>query len=281
MSSESLWLAKEREKAMAFIRVDHIIVAVLDREVAARDYAALGFRSIVGGTHMDGHTHNCLVPLADGAYIELVSPIDVNEIRVRHEDHNQNWLYCFNAGEGFAGYALGVPDIEPTVQRLKHCGYPFNGPQQGGRVLPDGTQTLGIGVTIAGQGYPAILSDLTPREWRIPTTPENSTHANGVTGVEHVFASVLDVDEATRRYEALTGLKAQPGTPFPGARTADFQVDGSRITIAEPVNKNSALYEDLRLRGEVPFLVRLRTTDESKTGFLDLLTAHRARFELS
>jgi catechol 2,3-dioxygenase-like lactoylglutathione lyase family enzyme len=265
---------------MAFIRVDHVIVAVLDREVAARDYSTLGFQTLVGGTHPDGHTHNCLVPLADGTYIELVSPTDVDEIRVKHEDHNQHWLYCFNAGEGFAGYALGVPDVEPTVQRLKNAGYRLNGPRRGGRVLPGGTQTLCAGISIAGQRYPAILSDITPREWRIPTTPENSTHANGATGVEHVFASVRNLEEATRRYEALTGLKAQPGTPFAGARTAGFQVDGSRITIAEPVTKNSALYEDLCLRGEVPFLIRLRTTDKSKTGMLDLLTAHHARFQL-
>ena len=57
---------------MALIRIDHVIVAVLDCEAAARDYDALGFRSLAGGKHQDGHTQNCLVPLADGAYIELV-----------------------------------------------------------------------------------------------------------------------------------------------------------------------------------------------------------------
>jgi len=265
---------------MTSIRIDHVIVAVLDREVAARDYGALGFQSLIGGTHPGGHTHNCLIPLADGAYIELVSPTDVNQIRVKHEDCEEHWLYCFNAGEGFAGYALGVPDIEPTIDGLKKAGYLVDGPRRGGRVLPDGTQTISTGVAIAGQHYPAVVSDITPRQWRIPTTPENSTHANGVTGIEHLFASVHNLDEAAQRYAALTGLKPQQGTPLTGARTADFQIESSRITIAEPVMSDSALYEDLSLRGEVPFLIRLRTTDKSRIGMLDLLTAHQARFEL-
>ena len=120
----------------------------LDRDVAARDYNALGFKTIVGGTHPDGHTHNCLVPLAQGPYIELVSPTDVSEIRVRHEDHNRHWLYCFNAGQGFAGYALAVPDIDPVVERLKAEHFDLNGPRMGGRDLPDGRKARGRGVNI-------------------------------------------------------------------------------------------------------------------------------------
>lgn len=262
------------------IRVDHIIVAVLDRDVAARDYNELGFKTIVGGTHPDGHTHNCLVPLAQGPYIELVAPTDVDEIRVRHEDHNLHWLYCFNAGQGFAGYALNTPDIEPVVERLQAAQYSINGPRRGGRILPDGTQTLGSAVNITTPRYPAVSSDITPREWRIPTTPENSTHDNGVTGVAHVIAMVHDVEDGVSRYQALTGIQAERGTPISGARTADFLVDNARLTIAEPTDPDSAMYEDLQLRGEVPFLVRLHTTNPARRGLLDRTLTHHARFEL-
>lgn len=266
---------------MAFIRVDHVIVAVLDCELAARDYGALGFRSLVGGMHQDGYTRNCLIPLADGAYIELVSPTDLKEICVKHEDHGEDWLYCFNAGEGFAGFALNVPDIESAVQRIKNAGYRLNGPQVGVRVLPDGRQTRCSGVSIEGHRYPAIVSDITPREWRIPATQENTAHANGATGIKHIFTSTFKLAEAARRYEALSGLSALQGTPFACARTVDFLVGASRITIAEPTTRDSALYEDLCLRGEVPFLVLVQTADGPKAGLLDLMTAHRARLELT
>ncbi len=262
------------------IRVDHIIVAVLDRDVAAGDFNALGFKTIVGGTHPDGHTHNCLVPLAQGPYIELVSPTDVSEIRVRHEDHNRHWLYCFNAGQGFAGYALGASDIDPVVERLRATHYALNGPRVAGRDLPDGRKARGSGINIVSPRYPAVTSDETPREWRIPTTPENSNHENGVTGVEQVIAMVKNLEDGISRYAALTGVPVEQGTPISGARTADFIVENSRLTIAEPTDPNSAMYEDLQLRGEVPFLVRLKTTKPEKRGLLDRTLAHHARFEL-
>ncbi len=262
------------------IRVDHIIVAVLDRDIAARDYNALGFQTIIGGTHPDGHTHNRLVPLAQGPYIELVSPTDVSEIRERHEDHNRHWLYCFNAGQGFAGYALAAPNIDPVVERLKAGNYDLNGPRMGGRDLPDGRKARGRGINITRPRYPAVTSDETPREWRIPTTPENSTHDNGVTGVVQVIAMVNNLEDGIARYTALTGVEAERGSTVSGARTADFIVENSRLTIAEPTDTDSALYEDLQLRGEVPFLVRLHTTKPEKRGLLNRTLAHHARFEL-
>jgi hypothetical protein len=262
------------------ILVDHIIVAVLDRDVAARDYNTLGFKTIVGGTHPDGHTHNCLVPLAQGPYIELVSPTDVSEIRVRHEDHNRHWLYCFNAGQGFAGYALAAPNIDPVVERLKAGNYELNGPRVGGRDLPDGRKARGRGINIKTPRYPAVTSDETPREWRIPTTPENSTHENGVTGVEHVIAMVKNLEDGVARYEAITGAVVERGEPISGARTANFRVDNALLTIAEPTDTDSAMYEDLQLRGEVPFLVRLKTTKPEKRGLLNRTLTHHARFEL-
>jgi len=260
--------------------VDHVIVATMDCDSAARDYSDLGFSVIVGGTHLDGHTHNRLIPLADGSYIELVAPTDVRDIRVRHRNNHLHWLHCFNAGEGFAGYALRAPDLEVTLQRIRRSGYTLDGPREGARTLPDGRQARSLGANIEGHEYPAVVSDITPRDWRIPMTSASASHANGVTTIAHIFAAVQKLDEAVPRHEALMGVAAQIGTPFGKARTADFLLAGTRITIAEPVDRDSSLHEDLCLRGEVPFLVVLRTADAKRRGQLDLLSAHRARFRL-
>jgi hypothetical protein len=266
---------------MSPVYVDHIILAVLDRDVAANDFRALGFTVIPGGTHTDGHTHNNLVPLRDGPYLELVAPTDVREIRVKHENHGQHWLYCFNAGEGFAGYAFRTDDLYPVLVRLQEGGYPLHPRKEGGgRRQPDGRVTQTRGASILDKRYPAMVSDVTPRDWRIQITPETSTHANGATGVAQVIAMVHDLDEGTRRHTALLGVEPQPGSPVEGARTCDFHVDGSIITIAEPTDTSSAMYEDLQRRGEVPFLVRLHTSDRSKAGRLDFAGAHWTRFEL-
>jgi hypothetical protein len=260
--------------------VDHIILAVLDRDVAAEDFRSLGFNVITGGTHTDGHSHNNLVPLRDGPYIELVAPTDVTEIRVKHEDKGQHWLYVFNAGEGFAGYAFLTNQFDAAVQRLRAGDYPVNGPRAGGRRQPDGRETVSQGASVLDNRYPSVVADVTPRDWRIQITPETSTHSNGVTGVAQVIATVRNLEEATRRYQAILGAEPQAGSPVSGARTCDFQIEDSVITIAEPTDATSAIYEDLARRGEVPFLIRLRTSDKSKAGRLDFRLSHWARFEL-
>jgi hypothetical protein len=262
------------------MRVDHIIFAVNDREEAGRDFETLGFKSIIGGTHGDGHTHNKLLVLADGVYLELVAPTDKAYLNEKHEDNGQHWLYVFNAGEGYAGYALLTESVDAVEARLRQRGYPINEKRGSGRTLPDGRQLKGKGVTILGKRYPAVVEDVTPRVWRAPSEHGETEHPNGVTGVESVVALVRDIEEGARRYEDLLGIAPQSGSPVPGANTADFQIDGARITIAAPADTHSAVYEEVTRRGEVPFLIRLRTTQKNRTGLLPLNTTRHARIEL-
>lgn len=262
------------------MRLDHIIFAVKDREAAGRDFATLGFRSVIGGTHSDGHTHNNLVVLADGVYLELCAPTDKAYLNQKHEDNGQHWLYVFNAGEGYAGYALLSDDVKAVEERLRGRGYPINDKKGSGRTLPDGRQLEGKGVTILGKRYPAIVQDITPRVWRAPSENGETNHPNGVTGVESVVALVHNLEEGAHRYEDILGIAAQPGSPVEGANTADFQIDGARITIAAPANTHSAVYEEVTKRGEVPYLIRLNTTQKQRVGLLDLTTTHFARIEL-
>jgi catechol 2,3-dioxygenase-like lactoylglutathione lyase family enzyme len=51
--------------------IDHVVVLVRDLEGASGDYRRLGFRVVPGGRHATG-THNALVGLADGTYLELL-----------------------------------------------------------------------------------------------------------------------------------------------------------------------------------------------------------------
>lgn len=262
------------------MRIDHIIFAVADREAAAQDFATLGFKSVIGGTHADGHTHNKLVVLADGVYLELCAPTNKEDLKVQHEDNGQNWLYVYNAGEGYAGYAIITDDIEPVEQRLLARGYPLNNRKGSGRILPDGRELKGKSATILGKRYPAIVQDISPRVWRAPSENGETEHANGVTGVSSLVALVRDIEEGARRYEDLLGIAPQPGSYVEGANTADFHVDGALITIASPADTHSTVYQEVTKRGEVPYLVRLNTTHKHRLGLLDVNTTHLARIEL-
>ncbi len=55
------------------IGIDHIVILVPDLEQAERDYTARGFTVTPGGEHAGGLTHNALIALADGSYLELIA----------------------------------------------------------------------------------------------------------------------------------------------------------------------------------------------------------------
>jgi hypothetical protein len=262
------------------LTVDHIIVGVEDRDEAAADFRALGFTVFEGGVHPDGHTHNNLIALRDTVYIELVAPTDKDFLKVKHEDHGRHWLFIYNNGMGFVGYALATDDLEATMKRIEDRGYGINGPHQGGRVTPDGRESVGQGISPAVTRYPAVTMDITPRDWRLPVTEERLSHDNGVTGVAGVVAMIADFDEGVRRYSAMLGLDPMPGSPVAGARTADFHTRDWVITVAAPVDKSSEIAQELEQRGEVPFLVRLRTSKPEYVGPLEVTRTHQARFEI-
>ena len=59
-----------------------------------------------------------------------------------------------------------------------------------------------------------------------------------------------------------------------------FALDGHAITLVRPVIHGTPLADHLAKFGEVPYLLRLRTTKTELVGLLDLGMAHGARLEL-
>ena len=55
------------------MKIDHVVILVQDLAQAMGDYAACGYTVTPGGEHIAGETHNALVCLADGAYLELIA----------------------------------------------------------------------------------------------------------------------------------------------------------------------------------------------------------------
>ena len=56
--------------------VDHILIVVEDLGIATEIYQKMGFQVLPGGEHPKMGTHNALVPLADGTYLELIGFFD-------------------------------------------------------------------------------------------------------------------------------------------------------------------------------------------------------------
>jgi catechol 2,3-dioxygenase-like lactoylglutathione lyase family enzyme len=186
-------------------RLDHLVILVRDLELASADYERLGFAVTPGGEHADGLTRNALVPFQDGTYLELVSFLDP-------EDPTDNvWRWRrFYPREGLIDYCAASDDLEADVKRLVSLGFGVEGPEDGGRRLPDGTNIRWRSARIRQEGriFPFLIEDLTPRELRVPGGPE-TRHPNGAIGVSSLEISAPDVDSAANALAALAD-KAPP-----------------------------------------------------------------------
>lgn len=182
-------------------RLDHLVVLVRDLDGAVRDYGDLGFAVTPGGEHADGLTRNALVPFDDGTYLELVSFLDPEGT----EDNVWGWRSFLPSG-GLVDYCAVSDDLASDARGLGGRGFAVEGPGEGGRRLPDGTEIRWRVARIRQDGrlLPFLIEDLTPRNLRVPGG-EAARHPNGATGISRLEVAAPDVGEAAGLFAAMTG----------------------------------------------------------------------------
>jgi hypothetical protein len=173
-------------------RLDHLVILVSDLDLAAADYVSLGFAVTPGGEHADGLTRNALIPFGDGSYFELVSFLNPED----PTDNVWGWR-GFLPHEGLIDYCVASDDLGSDVRRLRSLGFGVDGPDDGGRRLPDGVKIRWRSARMRQEGrlLPFLIEDLTPRELRVPGGPA-AEHPNGATGIARLEISAPDVEEA-------------------------------------------------------------------------------------
>lgn len=258
------------------LSLDHIVIAVGDLDRAFADYAALGFTVIRGGEHANGITHNVLVVLEDGAYLELIA--------WKRPDPGMRWSDVYQrSGEGFVDYALLPRPIEQVVADAQARGLDISPPEAGGRNRPDGERLEWKTARSPKSDVPFLCGDVTPRRLRVQEG-EVRRHPNGVSGVAGLTVAVLDLSTSLARNAALLGSVPEAGIHDAvigdaPARAAMLAL-GNRtsVTLAEPVGAEGELAAALTARGEGPFAVRFR--GPAGHGPLDPGLSHGARLSV-
>ena len=117
------------------MRLDHLSYACATNEVAdviQRIGSDLGGTFIDGGRHPSFGTRNFILPLAGGAYVEVVSALD--HPAAQKAPFGQAVHQRAETGGGWLSWVLSVTDIAPVEQRL---GRPA---ARGHRIRPDGVE---------------------------------------------------------------------------------------------------------------------------------------------
>ncbi|HLV37631.1 MAG TPA: VOC family protein [Spirillospora sp.] len=259
---------------------DHAIIAVSNLDAATADFRALGFSVFYGGQHADGKTHNALIVFGDGGYLELLAPTNMNFMTVMDTVDLSSFLDFVAKGDGWAGYALRVDDIEAAAAGMRARNLILSGPAANGRKRPDGTQIAWRTFSVDNSRSPFFIADDTPRVRRVPDDADKISHANGVTGVESLVVAVQKLDRGIAHYRAMLAAEPEPGPDIAGAETARFTFGAFGLVLAAPDTFDSPLYPHLKQRGEVPYEIRLRTNQPARAGLLDEQRAHSARIML-
>lgn len=269
---------------------DHAMVWVNDLPSATRDYAALGFTVTQGGELGNGWLHNAAIAFPDWSYLELIGfrrrwvlPAlrilkragVLSLIFSRRPLIERRALLKAAAGKGLTDFALLSRSMQDDIEAARRRRLAIEGPVPYSLVRPDGQQVSWVQGVPHTPDIPFLVEYVTPRSVR-------EHHPNGVEGVAGVTVAVADLDASVARYKALLGLEPSEGSasPLPEARTVDFELNSTTITLATPDSKTSPLRGHLARRGEGIYTLRLRTPKSASAGMLDPARTHGARLEL-
>ncbi len=153
------------------IRVDHIMLGAGDLERAINEFeTATGVRPEYGGKHPTG-THNALVSLGNGTYLELIAPqVDAKPTTFTNELAKLGRLTPI-------GWAVSAAEAHGLRQRLVNAGFAVTSPEPGSRIKPSGAtlrwQTFGLNDEL--QGAPFFIA------WAPESPHPSSTSPGGCT----------------------------------------------------------------------------------------------------
>lgn len=202
--------------------LDHLVILVKNLGQATLGYERLGFVVTPGGEHADGLTRNALIPFHDGSYLEIVAFLDPDDPR----DNVWGWRR-FAATGGIVDHCLTSTDLAADVGRMRGNGLQVEGPDDGGRRLPDGEEIRWRSASVEqeGRALPFLIEDVTPRSRRVPAGTA-ADHPNGATGISALEISAPEPEEAARAYAAMVGN--------PEARERRMvRLGGCEVTFAE------------------------------------------------
>ena len=244
--------------------IDHIVIVVNDLPQAAEDYERLGFTVVPGGKHPVG-SHNVLISLADGSYIEIIA--------FYRDASNHRWWEPLRKGERLVDFCMQTNDLRGDTERLRAAGVTINDPVPWSRTRPDGYELKWL-LSLAQGSHrgvaPFLIQDITPREERIP---QRFDHQNGAIGIDTVTVAVGELSEVQHWYGNALGSEGAAVTDTKRqAKGTRYQIGPHKLDFLVPLRPESPLNDWLRTFGPSPYRVTLHSGSATLRGLDEKLT---------
>ncbi len=155
--------------------LDHVAYGVPDLDAACAVLAErLGVRPMPGGQHRGLGTHNAILALGEGVYLEVIAPDPNQPLPSRPRPFELDAL----VDPQLVAWAAKAPDIESRVERARSAGYDPGNVIGLGRDLPDGGRLewrLTFPDELAGDGLVPFLIDWGSTPHPSITAPQGCT----------------------------------------------------------------------------------------------------------
>lgn len=160
------------------VRLDHLVYAVRDLDEGVDSLERLiGVRAAAGGKHPGRGTHNALLSLGTGAYLEIIAP---DPDQPQPEQPRPFGIDTLREPR-LVTWAVRVPDIESRVEQARSAGYDPGNVVSMSRALPDGGELcwrLTLPHARAGDGLVPFLIEWEPGPHPSQTAPAGALLAD-------------------------------------------------------------------------------------------------------
>ena len=117
--------------------LDHLVYAAPELERAVDEIERrVGVKPAFGGTHAGGLTHNALLSLGPGSYLEIIAPVSGGKAAAGALPFGLETL----DEPRLVTWAVAVEDVERRVEAARAAGYDPGEMVESGRDLPDGSR---------------------------------------------------------------------------------------------------------------------------------------------
>ncbi|GGL42873.1 hypothetical protein GCM10009037_27980 [Halarchaeum grantii] len=209
--------------------IDHVPVAGSDLDTLVTRFENAGFEPRYGGKHPTMGTEMAMLVLPDGSYLELLAPVDTGT-RAGH------WPEFLAADAGPCAWCVDAGSVHSELQRAISHDVTVHGPVRGRRETEHGAAEWDVGFLGGDDSVlPFVISDRTPREYRVP---DSTLYGSPVSGIGRVVLAVHDLEAAVERFTRLYRLPAPErdyddrfGTlaAFPGQDAVLCEPDGGPV----------------------------------------------------